>query len=327
MVAKRGLGRGLDAMIPNKISNKTSDPSSEKTSKKSSEHLSDKPSDNEEAKKAVQAVTEQEKQLAADGTRMVVDILKVDRNKKQPRKKFDETALDELADSIRQFGILQPLLVTKKGDIYEIVAGERRWRAARLAGLKEVPVILREFTDLEIAEISLIENLQRQDLNPIEEAQAFKRLKEEHGMTDDQIAEKVSKSRAAITNSMRLLKLDGRVQDMVIDEQISMGLARALLGVEDGDKQYEMAQDAFDRRMSVRDVEKLVKQLNAPKKSAKQKQDLTQYQLQFDEYAEKLAGALGVKVAVTLKDRNIGRLEIDFYNTDDFERLYDKLKV
>lgn len=327
MVAKRGLGRGLDAMIPNKISNKTSDPSSEKTSKKSSDHLSDKPSDNEEAKKAVQAVTEQEKQLAADGTRMVVDILKVDRNKKQPRKKFDETALDELADSIRQFGILQPLLVTKKGDIYEIVAGERRWRAARLAGLKEVPVILREFTDLEIAEISLIENLQRQDLNPIEEAQAFKRLKEEHGMTDDQIAEKVSKSRAAITNSMRLLKLDGRVQDMVIDEQISMGLARALLGVEDGDKQYEMAQDAFDRRMSVRDVEKLVKQLNAPKKSAKQKQDLTQYQLQFDEYAEKLAGALGVKVAVTLKDRNIGRLEIDFYNTDDFERLYDKLKV
>ncbi len=323
MVAKRGLGRGLDAMIPNKISNKTSDPSSEKTSKKSSDHLSD----NEEAKKAVQAVTEQEKQLAADGTRMVVDILKVDRNKKQPRKKFDETALDELADSIRQFGILQPLLVTKKGDIYEIVAGERRWRAARLAGLKEVPVILREFTDLEIAEISLIENLQRQDLNPIEEAQAFKRLKEEHGMTDDQIAEKVSKSRAAITNSMRLLKLDGRVQDMVIDEQISMGLARALLGVEDGDKQYEMAQDAFDRRMSVRDVEKLVKQLNAPKKSAKQKQDLTQYQLQFDEYAEKLAGALGVKVAVTLKDRNIGRLEIDFYNTDDFERLYDKLKV
>ena len=327
MVAKRGLGRGLDAMIPNKISNKTSDPSSEKTSQKSSDHLSDKPSDNEEAKKAVQAVTEQEKQLAADGTRMVVDILKVDRNKKQPRKKFDETALDELADSIRQFGILQPLLVTKKGDIYEIVAGERRWRAARLAGLKEVPVILREFTDLEIAEISLIENLQRQDLNPIEEAQAFKRLKEEHGMTDDQIAEKVSKSRAAITNSMRLLKLDGRVQDMVIDEQISMGLARALLGVEDGDKQYEMAQDAFDRRMSVRDVEKLVKQLNAPKKSAKQKQDLTQYQLQFDEYAEKLAGALGVKVAVTLKDRNIGRLEIDFYNTDDFERLYDKLKV
>ena len=327
MVAKRGLGRGLDAMIPNKISNKTSDPSSEKTSKKSSDHLSGKPSDNEEAKKAVQAVTEQEKQLAADGTRMVVDILKVDRNKKQPRKKFDETALDELADSIRQFGILQPLLVTKKGDIYEIVAGERRWRAARLAGLKEVPVILREFTDLEIAEISLIENLQRQDLNPIEEAQAFKSLKEEHGMTDDQIAEKVSKSRAAITNSMRLLKLDGRVQDMVIDEQISMGLARALLGVEDGDKQYEMAQDAFDRRMSVRDVEKLVKQLNAPKKSAKQKQDLTQYQLQFDEYAEKLAGALGVKVAVTLKDRNIGRLEIDFYNTDDFERLYDKLKV
>ena len=144
--------------------------------------------------------------------------------------------------------------------------------------------------------------------------------------TDDQIAEKVSKSRAAITNSMRLLKLDNRVQEMVIDEKISMGLARALLGVDDSEKQYEMAQDAFDRRMSVRDVEKLVKQLNAPKKAEKKKQDLTQYQLQFDEYAQKMADALGVKVAVTLKDKNTGRLEIDFYNTDDFERLYDRLK-
>ncbi|MBP3296649.1 MAG: ParB/RepB/Spo0J family partition protein, partial [Lachnospiraceae bacterium] len=200
------------------------------------------------------------------------------------------------------------------------------WRAARQAGLKEVPVIVREFTEEEIDAISLIENLQRQDLNAIEEAQAFKRLKEAHGMTDDQIAEKVSKSRAAITNSMRLLKLDNRVQEMVIDEKISMGLARALLGVDDSEKQYEMAQDAFDRRMSVRDVEKLVKQLNAPKKAEKKKQDLTQYQLQFDEYAQKMADALGVKVAVTLKDKNTGRLEIDFYNTDDFERLYDRLK-
>ncbi|MBO6207531.1 MAG: ParB/RepB/Spo0J family partition protein [Lachnospiraceae bacterium] len=309
MTMKKGLGRGLDAMIPNKIANKVPDKA-----------LAPKTENVPEAAAAATA------EPAADGTRMVVDILKVDRNKKQPRKKFDENALEELADSIRQVGILQPILVTKKGDIYEIVAGERRWRAARQAGLKEVPVIVREFTEEEIDAISLIENLQRQDLNAIEEAQAFKRLKEAHGMTDDQIAEKVSKSRAAITNSMRLLKLDNRVQEMVIDEKISMGLARALLGVDDSEKQYEMAQDAFDRRMSVRDVEKLVKQLNAPKKAEKKKQDLTQYQLQFDEYAQKMADALGVKVAVTLKDKNTGRLEIDFYNTDDFERLYDRLK-
>ena len=315
MAVRKGLGRGLDVMIPNKIAA----PLPEKEPEKEQNTEQKKP-----AESTVTAALQAE--LPADGTLMSVDILKVDRNKQQPRKKFDENGLEELADSLRQVGVLQPLLVVKKGEYYEIVAGERRWRAARQAGLKEVPVIVREFTEEEIDAISLIENLQRQDLNAIEEAQAFKRLKEEHGMTDDQIAEKVSKSRAAITNSMRLLKLDNRVQEMVIDEKISMGLARALLGVEDSEKQYEMAQDAFDKRMSVRDVEKLVKQLNAPKKADKKKQDLTQYQLQFDEYAGKMAEALGVKVAVTLKDKNTGRLEIDFYNTDDFERLYDRLK-
>ena len=315
MAVRKGLGRGLDVMIPNKIAA----PLPEKEPEKEQNTEQKKP-----AESTVTAALQAE--VPADGTLMSVDILKVDRNKQQPRKKFDENGLEELADSLRQVGVLQPLLVVKKGEYYEIVAGERRWRAAKLAGLKEVPVIVRDLTPQEIDEISLIENLQRQDLNAIEEAQAFKRLKEEHGMTDDQIAEKVSKSRAAITNSMRLLKLDNRVQEMVIDEKISMGLARALLGVEDSEKQYEMAQDAFDKRMSVRDVEKLVKQLNAPKKADRKKQDLTQYQLQFDEYAGKMAEALGVKVAVTLKDKNTGRLEIDFYNTDDFERLYDRLK-
>ena len=315
MAVRKGLGRGLDVMIPNKIAA----PLPEKEPEKEQNTEQKKP-----AESTVTAALQAE--VPADGTLMSVDILKVDRNKQQPRKKFDENGLEELADSLRQVGVLQPLLVVKKGEYYEIVAGERRWRAAKLAGLKEVPVIVRDLTPQEIDEVSLIENLQRQDLNAIEEAQAFKRLKEEHGMTDDQIAEKVSKSRAAITNSMRLLKLDNRVQEMVIDEKISMGLARALLGVEDNEKQYEMAQDAFDKRMSVRDVEKLVKQLNAPKKADRKKQDLTQYQLQFDEYAGKMAEALGVKVAVTLKDKNTGRLEIDFYNTDDFERLYDRLK-
>ncbi|MBR1470329.1 MAG: ParB/RepB/Spo0J family partition protein [Lachnospiraceae bacterium] len=290
----RGLGRGLDVMIPQKVT--------------------------------VSAPEEPDNANAGDGVRAMVDINKVDRNKKQPRKKFDETALEELAESIKQYGVLQPILVQDRGKHYEIVAGERRWRAARLAGLKEVPVIIREFTEQEIAEISLIENLQREDLNAIEEAQAYKRLKEEFGLTDDQVADKVSKSRAAITNSMRLLKLDGRVQQMLIDEQISMGLARALLGVEDADQQYEMAQNAFDQRLSVREVEKQVKQLGAPQKKKREAEDLSQYQIHFDEYAEKLAQSLGVKVSVHLKEKNSGSLEIGFYNSDDFERLYEKLK-
>ena len=183
----------------------------------------------------------------------------VEPNRDQPRKKFDEDAILELADSIKQFGVLQPLLVRKNKDYYEIIAGERRWRAAKQAGVKEVPVIVKEYTEQEIVEIGLIENIQRENLNPIEEAMAFKRLLEEFNLKQDEVAERVSKSRTAVTNSMRLLKLDERVQQMIIDDMISTGHARALLAIDDKDEQYNLANRIFDEKLSVRDTEKLVK--------------------------------------------------------------------
>ena len=291
MAAKKGtrLGRGLDTLIP------------QKTKK-----------------------TEEKETPVAEG-RVMVDINKIERNKQQPRKNFDEAALDELAESIKQHGIIQSIVVQDRGDHYEIIAGERRWRAARLAGLKEVPVEIKHYTEQEMAEVSLIENLQREDLNPIEEAQAFKQLKEMFSLTDDQVAEKVSKSRAAITNSLRLLKLDERVQQMVIDEMLTTGHVRALLTVTDGDRQYKLAQDAFDQKLSVREVEKLIKNLDKPSKAKKAKDDAEQYKLQYEEYAKKLESKLGTKVSISLREKNSGKLEIDFYSLDNFEKIYRTL--
>jgi len=256
---------------------------------------------------------------------VMLPISKVDRDKNQPRTEFDEEKLEELAESIKRYGIIEPLIVSKRGDWYEIVAGERRWRAAQKAGLKEVPAVVRDFSEQEKYEIQLVENLQREDLNPIDEAKGFKVLKERFQLTDDQIAERVSKSRTVVTNSMRLLKLDQRVQQMMIDEQLTTGHARALISVDNADKQYEMAQDAFDRRLSVREVEDLVRKLSQPKKQKKNEEDLSQYRLQYEDYANKLTDRLGVKVSVGLKDKNSGKLEIEFYNGDDFEKIYQKL--
>ena len=256
-------------------------------------------------------------------------------NKLAPAAKAEAPAangsplMQEMADSITEHGIIEPLVVEPEGDHYLIVAGERRWRAANIAGLTEVPVVVREFSSpQEKLEAQIIENLQREDLDAIEEAKAFQRLKEEFKLTDDEVAGRVGKSRATITNSLRLLRLDGRVQQMVIDEQLSMGHARTLLAIEDADKQFETAQEAFDNGVSVRELEKLVKKLTSPEKEAKgkkKKEDLTQYQIHFDEYAERLAQRLGVKVAVSLKNKKQGRLEIDFYSTEDFDRFYERL--
>lgn len=269
-----------------------------------------------------------QKESAVKGAAVMVDINKIERNKEQPRKKFDEEALEELAESIKQHGVLQPLLVQDRKDHYEIIAGERRWRASKKAGLKQVPVIIKNMTEQEIVEISLIENIQREDLDPIEEAQAYKRLKQEFNLTDDEVADKVSKSRAAVTNSMRLLKLSPKVQQMVIDEMISTGHARALLGIEDPEKQYEIAQNVFDQKLSVREVEKLVKNLgkeSEKKVGPKNSKDLEQYQVHFAKYANKISEKLGVKVDVSLKDKNKGKVEIDFYSNEDFERIFDLL--
>jgi len=256
-----------------------------------------------------------------DGPETMVNITMVEPNREQPRKNFDEDALQELADSIKQFGLLQPILVQDRKDHYEIIAGERRWRASRIAGLKEVPVIIRNYTEQEIVEIALIENIQREDLNPIEEAQAYKRLLTEFNLKQDEVAERVSKSRAAVTNSIRLLKLSDEVQQMVIDEMITTGHARALLAIEDAEEQYNVAQKIFDEKLSVRDVEKLVKNLNKPAKT--KKPDDETMKLIYQDIEEKLKRRLSTKVTVTPKGEGAGKIEIEFYNNDDLDRLID----
>jgi ParB family chromosome partitioning protein len=295
----RGLGKGLDSLIPDAVG---------------------------EAKKKKEstAINEVESTDKKGTQETIVKITMVEPNRKQPRKNFDEDALQELSDSIKQVGLIQPILVQDKKDHYEIIAGERRWRAAKLAGLKEIPVIIRNYSEQEIMEISLIENIQREDLNPIEEAQAYKRLLTEFNLKQDEVAERVSKSRAAVTNSIRLLKLDERVQQMVIDDMISTGHARALLAVEDSEEQYMLAQQIFDGRLSVRDVEKLVKNLHKPEKAKKKPDDKTMQAI-YQDIEDKLKQRLSTKVTVTSKGEGSGKIEIEFYNHEDLDRLLDMM--
>jgi ParB family transcriptional regulator, chromosome partitioning protein len=292
--APRGLGKGLDSLIP---------VSAQKVSSGS------KTSDNKEEK----------------GMETIVKITMVEPNREQPRKKFDEDALQELADSIKQYGVISPILVQDRKTYYEIVAGERRWRAAKLAGLKEVPVIIKNFTEQEIVEISLIENIQREDLNPIEEAQAYKKLLTEFNLKQDEVAERVSKSRTAVTNSMRLLKLCDEVQQMIIDDMISTGHARALISIEDPEEQYMIAQKVFDEKLSVRDVEKLVKNLGKPEKPKKENVQDKSLEIIYQDTEEKLKQALGTKVSISSKGNGAGKVEIEFYNHDDLERIIEMI--
>lgn len=255
---------------------------------------------------------------------IMVNINKVEPNREQPRKYFDEDALMELSDSIKQFGVLSPLLVQKKDDYYEIIAGERRWRAAKMAGLKEVPVIIRDLTEQEIVEISLIENIQREDLNPIEEALAYKKLLNEFNLKQDEVAERVSKSRTAVTNSMRLLKLDERVQQMIIDDMISTGHARAILGITDKDKQYEFAQRIFDEKLSVRDVEKEMKRMQNEKKKEKEEDKNSidpKLEVIYTDLEEKMKNIFGTKVSINAKDNKKGKIEIEYYSQDELDRI------
>lgn len=292
-MAARGLGKGLDSLIPASAGiNKSESKGKEKSSEKGQETL--------------------------------VKITMVEPNRDQPRKNFDEDALLELSESIKQFGLLQPILVQDKKDHYEIIAGERRWRASKLAGLKEVPVIIKNLTDQEIVEISLIENIQREDLNPIEEALAYKRLLNEFHLKQDEVAERVSKSRTAVTNSMRLLKLSEDVQQMVIDEMISTGHARALLAIEDLEKQYVYAQKIFDEKLSVRETEKLMKNLDKPVKQKKEKPKNLDFI--YQDIEEQLKTSLGTKVSVSSKENGSGKIEIEFYSSEELDRIVDLLK-
>ena len=295
-VKRNGLGKGLDSLIPNKNEKKP----------KTSAKIDDREKKEEEVLKSGE---------------IMVKINQVEPNRDQPRKDFDEDALVELADSIKQFGILQPLIVQKKKDYYEIIAGERRWRAAKIAGVKEVPVIVKEFTDQEIVEISLIENIQRENLNPIEEAMAYKRLLEEFNLKQDEVAERVSKSRTAVTNSMRLLKLSPRVQQMIVDYMISTGHARALLAIDDEEQQYILANKIFDEKLSVRETEKLVKALKNPKKEIKKPK--SEHTFVYDNIEEQMKNIIGTKVSVNPKANGKGRIEIEYYSEEELERIYD----
>lgn len=302
-IKKTGLGRGLDALFPEKAPEKKAPV---KSTAKSAEVKKEKPSATEEVKK----------------TEMLVKISMVEPNRSQPRKQFDEDALLELSESIKQYGILQPLLVSDKNGYYEIIAGERRWRAAKLAGLKEVPVIIKEFNDQQVVEISLIENIQREDLNPIEEAMAYKRLIDEFHLKQDGIAERVSKSRTAVTNSLRLLKLDERVQQMLIDEMISAGHARAILAIADKNIQASVAMKVFDEKLSVRETEKLVKHIVEPPKKAT-KQLNTAEDAIYESLEEKMKGIIGTRVFIHRKKNNKGKIEIEYYSRDELERIIE----
>lgn len=288
----KGLGRGINALIPEDVNE-----------------------ENVVVKEVVKEV------IVKEPAETKVRISQVEPNREQPRKIFDEDALIELSESIKQYGVLQPLLVQKKDNYYEIIAGERRWRAAKLAGVKEIPVIIRDYSDQEVMEIALIENIQREDLNPIEEAQAYQRLIKDYKLKQDEVAEKVSKSRAAITNSLRLLKLDKRVQEMVMEGKISNGHARAIIGIEDGDKQYMVAMRIFDEKLSVREVEKLMKQLDKPKKENK----IPANDFVYRDLEDKMTKIMGTQVVIKNKDKK-GKIEINYYSQDELERIYELLE-
>ena len=251
----------------------------------------------------------------------LLNIAQIEPNQEQPRKHFNEEQLKELAESVKNYGILQPLLVQKKGDFFEIIAGERRWRAAKLAGLKAVPVLIRDYTKQQTVEIALIENIQRENLNPIEEAMAFKRLLTEFSLKQDEVAERVSKSRTAVTNSMRLLKLNEKVQQMIIDDMISTGHARALLAIDDEEQQYILANKIFDEKLSVRETEKLIKELKNPKKEKKKK--IVENDFIYRDSEERMKSLMGTKVSINQKANGKGKIEIEYYSEKDFERIYD----
>ena len=306
MPTKKGLGRGLNQLIP------TGDEA--RTKSKSTPGETTKTITKEVVKEVVKEVEQK------------VKITQIEPNKSQPRKQFDEDALQELADSIKQYGVLEPLIVTKKGKFYEIIAGERRWRAARLAGVKEVPVVIREYTDREIMEISLIENIQREYLNPIEEALAYESLINEYSLTQEEVAEKVSKNRSTIANSLRLLKLCDEVRQMIIEDKLTTGHARALIPIEDAELQTEAANFIFDNKLSVRDTEIYIKKLlSIPKESKENIVATNDLSIFYNDIESRLKDILGAKIAIKSKNNEKGKIEINYYSQDELERITEML--
>ncbi len=293
MAKKTGLGRGLDALIPD----------------------------------SVEVGNNAERKTETDNKDQIlwVKLSRLEPDPEQPRKDFGEDEINELADSIKTHGVFQPLLVQKKDRGYMIVAGERRWRAAKIAGLHEVPVIVREFNEQEKVEIQLLENLQRQKLNPIEEGQAYKRLLSDYGLKQDELGERIGKNRVTITNAMRLLKLDQRVQQMVIEGKLRQGHARSLLPITDADKQYEMAVRIFDEEMTVREIEKMVRDFVKPPKKKAPKKDNEALDLILRKYEDEIRESVGAKISIKAKDSKRGRIEIEYYSSEELEELVKKL--
>ena len=300
MAPKRGLGRGLSNLIP-------TDDTTEDVSPKASKQTK------------TGAVTKTEVVKKVEQT---LNINRIEPNKNQPRKEFNEDALQELADSIKQFGVIEPLVVVKRKGYYELIAGERRWRAARLAGLKEVPVVIKDYDDQQIVEIALIENIQREDLNPIEEAHAYERLIQEFNLTQDEVAERVSKSRTTVTNALRLLKLTEKVQQMLIDDMLSTGHVRALITITEPQLQYETAMYIFDKKLSVRETESYVKKLlnKKPKEKTSEKED-PELSFLYKAIENRLKESIGTKTTIKAKTKDSGKIEIEYYSQEDLERI------
>ncbi|MCD8118243.1 MAG: ParB/RepB/Spo0J family partition protein [Lachnospiraceae bacterium] len=327
---RKGLGRGLNNLIPAAEENESAEEKesleTEKTEKKEAKEIT-KESPKENKTEVVKEVIKEVVKEVVKNEPLMVKITQIEPNENQPRKNFDENSLTELANSIRQYGMIQPIIVQKKDNYYEIIAGERRWRAAQIAGLKEVPVIVREDADQDTLELALIENIQRQDLNPIEEALAYKRLLEEYHLTQEEVADRVSKSRTAVTNAVRLLKLCRAVQEMVENGELSGGHARALIPVEDEEQQVAMAEKIMNKGMSVRETEKMVKEYLNPKKLAEkeEKQKDPQVEATYATLEEKLKSAMGTKVSIKQKNENAGTIVIEYYSLEELERLTEQL--
>lgn len=290
---KRGLGRGLDSLF----------------------------GDFEEEKKEESVQKEIQVETVVVNEPKEIDIGLIDRNPDQPRKIFDDSALSELSESIKNYGVIQPIIVKRVGERYVIIAGERRWRASRLAGLKTIPCIIKEYTEQEISEIAIIENLQREDLNPIESAKAIKNLINQYNLTQDEVADKIGKSRPAVANTLRLLSLPETIIALVESNKLTAGHARALLAIEDTAKQKEIALLIIQNGLTVRDVENIIKHLNKPKQEVVVKEK----SLELKDFEDKIKRVFSTKVQIKGND-NKGRIVIDYYSKDDLERIYDILK-
>ncbi len=311
--AKRGLGKGLGAFFGEEVVQ-------EVVKEQTGESL-------ENPEREIEKDQIQKSDIEEESGEIFVKISKIEPNREQPRKDFKEEQLQELADSIRQYGVLQPLLVQKKGDLYEIIAGERRWRAAKLAGVKEIPVVIREYGKQQAMEIALIENVQREDLNPIEEAVAYQRLMQEFHLKQEEIAERVSKNRSTITNSMRLLNLVPEVQQMLMEGLITSGHARALLAIQDEDNQLKLAEKIVQNHLSVREVEKAVKAIGKePKEKKKEKEDEA-LELIFKNLEDRMKMVVGTKVNISRKDRSKGKIEIEYYSEAELERIVELIET